>query len=430
MTRTKVVNPPRIAIIGAGPAGCMLARLLYIAGITCTVFEGETCLDFRSQGGTLDMHQNTGQAALLAAGLHREFLAEARTDGDAFKLCDKRMRPLLNLGSSADGSWFATGKPEIDRAALRRLLLHSIPDHLIRWGYRLQRIEVDKNDRATGKLIFENGAEEWGFDLVVGADGAWSKVRRVLSDQKPRYTGIGGFTANIEQAAIRAPEISEVVNRGSWFNFGDGSMLLGQQMGDNSIYLTCWRTLPEDWMSQAKYDVRSGRAVSEAMHNEFDDWNSSVLKLIGAIDEEGMVPRSLYILPPDFDWQPVAGYTLIGDAAHVMSPFAGEGVNAAMRDALELARSIMAADNGERGFSLLRMHENVAAYEREMFKRVHPVMNKSEEMMNLMMFTPGAPETTIERYVLNIVADDFGSFMRGLYTVLIYIIYFFYKLSI
>ncbi|MCJ1443882.1 MAG: hypothetical protein MMC23_004382 [Stictis urceolatum] len=427
MTSQTSTSTPRIAIIGAGPAGCTLARLLHIAGVPSTIFEGDTSFNARAQGGTLDLHEHTGQEALRAAGLHKQFLSRSRRDGDAFKVCDKRMRPLLNLGSTADGSWFAQGKPEIDRLALRQMLLDSLPAHLIRWGHRLKTIEEGRNG---GTLVFENGAEEWGFDLVVGADGVWSKVRPVLSEVKPQYCGLGGFTANISQAAICAPEVSELVNRGSWFNFGDGNMILGQQMDNGSVYITAWRRLPEDWQKQATYDIYSGHAVKQAMYDEFDDWSSGVLKLLSAMDDEGMVPRSLYILPPDFTWEPRAGYTLLGDAAHVMSSFAGEGVNAAMFDALELARSIMRASNGENGFSITRVHQNVAAYERNMFTRVHGVMKKSEDMMKYTMFTPGAPEKTIEKYVLRAISDDMGPVMLWMYTAMVYVIYFFYKMMI
>lgn len=75
------MSSPKIAIIGAGPSGCMLGRILHRAGISCTVFEGEASLDFRSQGGTLDLHDESGIAAMKKAGLYDEFLKHARFDG-------------------------------------------------------------------------------------------------------------------------------------------------------------------------------------------------------------------------------------------------------------------------------------------------------------------------------------------------------------
>lgn len=86
----------KIAIVGAGPAGCVLARLLQQSkeGVSVTIFEGEGDIDFRSQGGTLDLHEKTGQAALKAAGLYDEWLKYARFDGEAM-VCPKQIPDFL-----------------------------------------------------------------------------------------------------------------------------------------------------------------------------------------------------------------------------------------------------------------------------------------------------------------------------------------------
>src|SRR5437868_4920285 len=99
--------PFRIAIIGAGPAGCTLARLLLRANIPVTIFAGKTSPDIRSQGGTLDLHEDTGLAALREAGLYDQFLKFARFDGDALTVCDKKMLRYLDLKSSREGGWFS-----------------------------------------------------------------------------------------------------------------------------------------------------------------------------------------------------------------------------------------------------------------------------------------------------------------------------------
>ena len=78
----------KIAIIGAGPGGCMLARLLHCANINVTIFEAEASVDFRSQGGTLDLRTKTGLAAMKEAGLYEEFLKHARFGGESLVLCD------------------------------------------------------------------------------------------------------------------------------------------------------------------------------------------------------------------------------------------------------------------------------------------------------------------------------------------------------
>src|SRR5205809_4824799 len=131
-------GPMKIAIIGAGPGGCILARLLLRGSIPVTIFEAEVSIDARNQGGTLDLHDDTGLAALKEAGLYGEFLKLDRFHGDALQVCDKRMLCYMKLNSHKEGcSRFSQRRPEIDRIELRRLLLDSLPEGTIRWGCRL-----------------------------------------------------------------------------------------------------------------------------------------------------------------------------------------------------------------------------------------------------------------------------------------------------
>lgn len=101
-------SSPTIAIIGAGPAGCLLGRLLHQANIKCTIFEAEESLDFRSQGGTLDL--NSGLEAIRAAKLYDEYLQYCRVDGSALAVYDKDAKFFVRMPASKAGT------PEIDRA--------------------------------------------------------------------------------------------------------------------------------------------------------------------------------------------------------------------------------------------------------------------------------------------------------------------------
>ncbi|KAB8360572.1 hypothetical protein FH972_024312 [Carpinus fangiana] len=391
---------PRVAIIGAGPAGCTLARLLVRAALPVTIFEGEKSLDMRSQGGTLDLHSDTGIAALKAAGLYDDFIRQSRFDGDSIRLCDKSLRSYLNLGSSAD-SWFAQGKPEIDRSDLRMLLLNSLPKETVRWGHRLTSV-----DPVTLTLTFEDGTLKDGFDLIVGADGAWSKVRAALTTTQPFYSGVGGFTAVVNHAETDVPNLSKLINRGSWFNFSDGSMVLGQQMGDGSLYVSVWQVREEDWQKNANYDVKDGKSVRNELCKQYANWSPEVLELLSAISDHGVVPRSLYMLPVDFKWSNVPGITLLGDAAHLMTPFIGEGVNAGMKDAVDLAHAIVETSKSP---DLKSLTKNITLYERRMFQRVGKVQVRTKDMMELMLFTPGAPGTVIDKWIVRSFSDEMNS---------------------
>ena len=304
----------KIAIIGAGPAGCMLARLLQQSkhDIGVTMFEGEGDVDFRAQGGTLDLHEKTGQAALKAGGLFDEFLKYARYDGEALKICDKKLLCYINMGGSKPNSnKIGTGRPEIDRPKLRELLYHSLAEGTVVWKHKLVRVDEDL------KLHFSDGGVESGFDLIVGADGAWSKVRPSLTDEQPFYSGIGGHAFRIPDAERTQPELYELVNRGSVFSTSDAKSIMPQYMGEGSINISTWGVRPKDWQKTCGYDVHDAVATKEACRKEFADWDSRLLAFT-QVAEDHVVPRDLFMLPVGIRWDHVKGVTLVGDAAHLM----------------------------------------------------------------------------------------------------------------
>ena len=205
----------------------MLARLLHLGGTDVTIFEGESSPDFRSQGGTLDLHTATGLAALKEAKLFDEFLKHARYDGQYMAIVDKDL--TYHLERNATGKYNQIEeRPEIDRSALREILSKSLPDGTIRWGHRLRTIEGKK-------LIFDHTTVD-GFDLIVGADGAWSKVRKVLDPSlQPIYSGVAMHELELPDAENTAPEAYKLVNRGSVFASWEGQRVSIQQMGDGSL---------------------------------------------------------------------------------------------------------------------------------------------------------------------------------------------------
>lgn len=179
------------------------------------------------------------------------------------------------------------------------------------WSHKLQH--VDENLA----LHFANGNVEKGFDLIVGADGAWSHVRPLVSDAKPFYSGIGGHSLRIPDAATTHPELSKIVNRGTIFAYANQKTIISQQMGDGSLNVYAWSARPEDWQKTCGYDIHDAKAVREACKKEYADWNPKLLAFT-QVAEDDVVPRNLYMLPIGHRWEHVKGVTLIGDAAHVM----------------------------------------------------------------------------------------------------------------
>lgn len=306
----------RIAIVGAGPSGCMLARLLIHRNdnIDVIVFEAEDSLDLRSQGGTLDLHTKSGQRALKEAELYDEFLKYVRFDGEAMSLADKNLLRYLTVnGGSAKSS---TGRPEIDRPKLRKILFESLPEHTVRWRHKLARVD---RDESTGEftLYFKDQPPQTGFDLIVGADGAWSKVRPILSTIQPFYSGIAGHAFRIPDAENGAPLEYNLVNRGSLFTWSNGKSIMAQYMGDGSLNIGTWGLKPESWRNDCGYDVHDAKATKEACLEEYADWDPRLVAFTQRA-EDHVVPRDLYMLPVGHRWKHIRGATLVGDAAHLM----------------------------------------------------------------------------------------------------------------
>lgn len=381
------MTSPKIAIVGAGPVGCTLARLLSLSSIDVTVFEGEPSPNYRSQGGTLDLHTETGLAVMKDAGLWDEFIKYARYDGESLLITDHNLKVYMQIKPTAPGDTKYMGRrPEIDRASLRQILTESLPEGMVRWGHHLKEVTDD------GTLVFQHTTIS-GFDLIVGADGVWSKVRNRLSDTKPFYSGVACHELLIPDAANTAPDIYALVNRGSVFAHRDGHKYAIQQLGDGNITVyTSFRTDSEKWADSCDYDVNDVEQVKAAqLAGEYADWHPLLREAISKCSGRTNT-RSLYMLPVGFSWEHRKGFTVIGDASHAMTPFAGEGVNLGMEDARRLAKAIISAKD-----DLTALDGNVAAFEKGMFARAKVYTQLTNDMTKAWFYTKNSPRDVMPR---------------------------------
>jgi 2-polyprenyl-6-methoxyphenol hydroxylase-like FAD-dependent oxidoreductase len=368
---------PTIAIVGAGLSGLVCARILQLNGIAATVYELDVSAAARQQGGQLDIHADTGQVALKRAGLYDAFLARTHVGGEAIRVMDKTGKVLLDHGEPKGGN----GRPEIDRKVLRQLLVDSLEPGTIVWGSKVVAVP---SVGAGFALQFADGRTAQA-DLVIGADGAWSKVRSLLTTVKPVYVGITVVELRLSDAIARHPEALAVTGLGSLFALSDNKYIGGH--GGDEIAIGCGLRVPEDWVTASGIAWDRPDAARAALLSAFHDWAPTLTNLIRDCDD-GIWPRPIYALPTGHNWDHVAGVTLVGDAAHLMSPFAGEGANIALIDGADLAQAIIDHDD----FDTALRH-----YEKAMFPRGAKAAAGSQKGLET-LFIDGPPRKLVAMF--------------------------------
>ena len=327
-----------VAIVGAGPAGLMLARILQMRGYAVTVVERDASPSSRSQGGSLDIRPSLGQRAIDAAGLTDVFAKASRCDATGFKVIDSHGILLPNVGDETHED----AGPEIDRGDLRQLLLASLAPGTVVWASAVTDVIRDPNGRWRINI-----AEQPDIiaDIVVGADGMGSRVRRRLTSVAPQYTGQMMLAANIRRDLWHSSKIADIVGQGSAMFAGSGKTIFVQRCARDLILVYYSLSVAEDWPKKAGLSLDDTESVLAVVRGSYADWSPALIDMLTQV-EPGFHRWPLAVMPPQLTWDTQAGITMIGDASHAMPPFTGKGVNLAMFDALELADAL-AANPGE-----------------------------------------------------------------------------------
>ena len=387
-----LLDNKKIAIIGGGPGGLSLAKLLQLKGADVHVYERDLNKNARVQGSPLDLHEESGLAALESAGLMDAFKNNFMVGADKTTITDQSAKIFFSDHEIKKVENFGDQhfRPEIDRGVLRKILLDSLEPQTVVWDSHF----INMERQGEGWLLHFKNAESIYADLVIGSDGANSKLRPYLTDIKPFYSGITMLEGNVYDGETILPNINALLRGGKIMAFGNEKNILMGQKADGEIGFYASFKTEESWVRDAGVDFSDRSAVLAWFKNYYADWDPIWFELFENAATP-FVPRPIYCMPLDQRWEAQFNLTIIGDAAHLMPPFAGEGVNMAMLDALELSRALTTDE-------YTTLHDAIAGFENKMRERASGMAKESLDN-GLKMHSENALQTML---------DFFGGFKK------------------
>ncbi|MCZ4244281.1 FAD-dependent oxidoreductase [Pedobacter punctiformis] len=359
----------KIAIIGGGPGGLTLARLLQLKGVDVKVYERDIDKNARVQGSPLDLHDDLGLAALRKAGLLDEFKKNYMPGADKETITNEKAEIFFSGHETKQTENFGHEhfRPEIDRGALRKILLDSLLSENIVWNSHFLSME----EQDEGWLLHFKNRERVYADIVIGADGANSKIRPYITGIKSFYTGITMLEGNVYEAEKSLPKISAILRGGKIMAFGNEKDILMGQKANNEIGFYASFKAEENWAEKSGLDFSDKIQLLDWFKTAYPEWSSIWYELFENTTTP-FIPRPINCVPLDQTWKALPNLTMLGDAAHVMPPFAGEGVNMAMLDALELSECLTNNEHNS-------VQAAISFYEINMRKRASLIAQESLE---------------------------------------------------
>lgn len=363
---------PHVAIIGGGIGGMALAVACLHRGIPFTVYERDLHFESRSQGYGLTLQQ--AHTALKGFGIYELEDGVVSTRHLAHKP-DGTVIGEWGMRKWDTGTNTTSKKTNIHiaRQALRRALLEQLGDHQnIQWNHQLQGIK--QNEDTGYQLDFEVAGklQTAHADLIVGADGIRSSVRSILAG--PQRNPLRYLDCIVILGICKLKDLTDVesalLDSATVFQTADGNARMYMMPYDADSVM--WQfSVPLAEEEAKKLSALGAEALKDAVQRKAD-WHAPIPQIVSATHLSLISGYPVYdreILTPEKmqDWGNV---TLLGDAAHPMSPFKGQGANQALLDALALARKITKGCTPTKKWTKANLRKNVLAkFEKEMLKR-------------------------------------------------------------
>lgn len=312
----------RIAVVGGGIAGLTLTLALRTLGFDCAVYERRSELSEAGAGVQLSPNaarllHRLGLAAALRRTAVEPRAIELRRWADGAVL---RRVPLQDCRARFGAPYYT-----VHRADLHRALVERIGDEGMHLGRGCAAVTEYADD---AEVAFDDGSSVRA-DVVVGADGVHSRVRALLADDRPRFSGQSVFRALVPAASV--PPVADRPQVTLWLGPGRHCVAYPIATG-RTINLVA--TAPEPAWRVESWQAEGSPADLAAA---YDGWAQEVRALTAA--PARVSQWALHDRDPLPRWS-TARVTLVGDAAHPMLPFMAQGANQAVEDAAALAASL------------------------------------------------------------------------------------------
>jgi 2-polyprenyl-6-methoxyphenol hydroxylase-like FAD-dependent oxidoreductase len=386
-------NNLEVLIIGAGTGGLCLAHGLVASGLKVRVFERDRTPTDRLQGYRLHISATGNRAlqACLPAGNFERFVRASAISNTAVTFLDSKLQRLLQIDIPPVNRMDPESERPISRIALRKILLEGLGDAVV---FDKTFVAYEPSPEGRVSVRFKDGSIATG-DIVVGADGANSHVRRQLLPNARRVdTGIVVVSGKFPLDHLARRETPSAVFKGPTLVMGPhGCFLFASAVEyppdtprtyDSDEYVmwgfSAHRELLASHLNLAELTGEHTKAIVIA---EMKSWHPALCRFVERADPATMTSFEAKSAGPLAPWN-TGAVTLLGDAVHNMTPFRGMGANMALRDAASLRATLVSIAQG-------REERTVAlrAYEREMIEQGFAAVNASlAEMRRLHARSP------------------------------------------